>query len=162
MKKYSLHACNTTVLLLFWKGRLTIATTDTNEQLLVLYWLWGKQIIVVESDQSGTFTLRPDWPGARIWISSLTCLICRSCNFSSFPALMWLKWKQMFYLQRFCSRLDPEWSSSRATWSRLDTDRKRRGLLKSESINHRYHGNEDSPSASSAQNRPVIEKRWEK
>lgn len=151
---------NTTVWLLLWNGMLTIATTDNEEQLLVLCWLWGKQI-VLESDKSETFTLQPDWPGDRIWISSLN--ICLLCSYSNFPTLIWrLKWKQMFYLQRFCSRLDPEWSSSRATWSRLDTDRKREGPLKCESTNHRNHGNGDSPSASSAQSRPVIEKRWEK
>lgn len=33
------------------------------------------------------------------------------------------------YLQRFCSRLDPEWSSSRTTWSMLDTERKRKESL---------------------------------
>lgn len=76
---------------------------------------------------------------------------------------------QICYLQRFCSLLDPEWSSSRTTWSMLDAEWERKGLRFMFDSHKMYlhvkleqlwrEENRHIPSASSAQDQPMRERR---
>lgn len=68
-----------------------------------------------------------------------------------------------FYLQRFCSRLDPEWSSSRTTWSRLEAGGKGERftvcLLEPKHGVNNVWDERNWPSASSAQDPPARKRR---